>query len=65
MIALLLEMLEHKEIDIANQITSMNAQALYKYSSRYDEIISLAKAEVETLSEKSWIKKSLKALSRN
>jgi transposase len=57
MINLLLEMLEHKEIDIANQITSMNAQALYKYSSRYDEIISLAKAEVETLSEKSSIKK--------
>ena len=57
MIDLLLEMLEHKEIDIANQITSMNAQALYKYSNLYDEIISLAKAEVETLSEKSSIKK--------
>lgn len=57
MIALLLEMLEHKEIDIANQITSMNAQALYEYSNRYDEIISLAKAEVETLSKKSSIKK--------
>jgi len=57
MIDLLLEMLEHKEIDIANQITSMNVQSLYKYSSRYDEIISLAKAEVETLSEKSSIKK--------
>lgn len=57
MIDLLLEMLEHKEIDIANQITSMNAQALHKYSNRYDEIISLAKAEVGTLSEKSPIKK--------
>ena len=57
MIVLLLEMLEHKEIDIANQITSMNAQALYEYSNRYDEIISLAKAEIETLSKKSSIKK--------
>jgi len=57
MIALLLEMLEHKEIDIANQIISMNAQALYEYSNRYDEIISLVKAEVETLSKKSSIKK--------
>jgi len=57
MIDLLLEMLEHKEIDIENQITSMNAQAIYKYSNLYDEIISLAKAEVETLSEKSSIKK--------
>lgn len=57
MIDLLLKMLEHKEIDIANQITSMNAKALYKYSNLYDEIISLAKAEVETLSEKSLIKK--------
>jgi len=57
MIDLLLEMLEHKEIDIANKITSMNAQELYKYSNLYDEIISLAKAEVETISEKSLIKK--------
>ena len=57
MIDLLLEMLEHKEIDIANQITSMNAQALYKYNNRYDEIISLAKVEIETLSGKSSIKK--------
>ena len=57
MIDLLLEMLEHKEIDIENQIASMNAQALYKYSNLYDEIISLAKVEIETLSEKSSIKK--------
>ena len=57
MINLQLEMLEHKEIDIANQIASMNAQELCKYSNRYDEIISLVKAEVETLSEKSSIKK--------
>lgn len=57
MIDLLLEMLEHKEIDIANQITSMDAQALYEYSNRYDEVISLAKAEIGTLSEKSPIKK--------
>jgi hypothetical protein len=57
MIDLLLEMLEHKEIDVANQITSMDAQALYEYSNRYDEVISLAKAEVKTLSEKSPIKK--------
>jgi len=57
MIDLLLEMLEHKEIDIANQITSMNVKTLYKYSNRYDEIISLAKAAFETLSEKSSIKK--------
>ncbi len=57
MIDLLLEMLEQKEIDITNQITSMNAQALYKYSNRYDEIISLAKAEIETLSGKSSLKK--------
>lgn len=57
MIRLLLEMLEHKEFDIGNQITSMHTQDLCKYSNRYDEIISLAKTEVETLSEKSSIKK--------
>jgi len=57
MICLLLEMLAHKEIDIENQITSMNTQALYQYSNLYDEIISLAKTEVETLSKKSSIKK--------
>ncbi len=57
MIDLLLEMLAHKEIDVANQIASMNAQALAEYSNRYDEIISLAKSEVETLSEKSSTRK--------
>ena len=57
MIVLLLEMLAHKEIDIENQIVFMNAQALYQYSNQYDVIISLAKAEIETLSEKSSIKK--------
>jgi hypothetical protein len=57
MINLLLEMLEHKEIDIANRITSMDAQALCEYSNRYDEVISLAKAEIGRLSEKSPIKK--------
>ena len=57
MIVLLLDVLAHKENDIANQITFMNAQALYQYSNQYDEIISLAKAEVETLPVKSSIKK--------
>ena len=57
MVQLLLEMLEHKENDIANQITFMDAQALREYSDRYDEILSLGKAEAKTLSEKSSIRK--------
>jgi len=57
MVELLLEMLEHKENDIANQITFMNAQVLREYSDRYDEILSLGKAEAQTLSEKSSIRK--------
>ena len=57
MIDLLLEMLEYKETDIANQITSMDVQVLNKYSNQYDEIISVAKTEIVKLSEKSSIKK--------
>lgn len=57
MVELLLGMLEHKENDIANQLTSMDAQALREYSERYNEILSLGKAEAQTLSEKSSIRK--------
>ena len=57
MVELLLEMLEHKENDIANQLTSMDAQALSNYSDRYDDILTLGKTEAQTLSEKSSIRK--------
>ena len=57
MVELLLEMQAHKEKDMANQIFSMNAQALREYSNRYDEILSLGKTEARTLSEKSPIRK--------
>ena len=57
MVELLLEILEHKENDIANRITFMDAQALREYSDRYDEILSLGKEEARTLSEKSSIRK--------
>jgi len=57
MIGLLLEMQEHKKKDMENQIFSMNAQALQEYSDRYDEILSMGKAEARTLSEKSLIRK--------
>ena len=57
MVELLLEMLEHKENDIANQLTSMDAQTLSKYSDRYDDILTLGKTEAQTLSEKSSIRK--------
>jgi hypothetical protein len=53
--ALLLKMLAHKNKDVANNRKSMDPDSLRQYSEEYDRIISLAKAENETLPLKNTI----------
>lgn len=57
MAQLLLDILEHKNKDIANHIDSMDAEPLRRYSEDYDRIIQLAKIENATLLPTSAIRK--------
>jgi len=50
---LLLDILKHKERDIANNIGIMNVESFKRYSDEYDAILQSGKKEVETLNPKS------------
>jgi transposase len=54
---LLIDILRHKEKDIANNIGSMNVDDFQGYSNNYDEILQLAKNEVEALDPKSTLRR--------
>ena len=56
MAALLFRMLDHKNNDLANDIHSMNKEALKDYSDQYDRIIQTGKTENSTLHPKSVIR---------
>ena len=53
---LLLNILRHKERDIANNIGGMDDESFKRYSDEYDAILQFGKKEVETLGPKSIIR---------
>ena len=53
---LLLDMLDHKGKDIANNIGAMDPLIFQSYSNEYDEILQLAKNEAEALKPKSMLR---------
>jgi transposase len=53
---LLIDILRHKENDIANNIGAMKPENFQLYSDKYDEILQLAKNEVEALMPKSTLR---------
>jgi len=54
---LLLDIREHKEKDIINNIGTMDAESFQRYSDEYDAILQLGKNEVETLKPKSIVRR--------
>lgn len=59
---LLLDILRHKERDVANNIGSMEDESFKRYSDEYDAILRIGKKEIETLNPKSIIRKKEKNL---
>ena len=54
---LLLDILKHKEMDVANNIGTMDDESFKRYSDEYDAILQIGKKEIETLNPKSIIRR--------